>query len=109
MENDLQKRIARNEATFRDVNEALKRGHWPGEETKPIAFRCECGSLGCSRMIELRGEEYERIRSHPRRFLVAPNHEFPQVEVVVETHESYVVVEKRDEAGRVAEETDPRD
>ncbi len=108
MENDLERRIARNEATFRDVNEALKRGHWPGEEAVPIAFRCECGRLGCSRLIEMSGEEYERVRAHPRRFLVAVNHDIPEAETVIETHGDYVVVEKRDAAGNVAEATDPR-
>jgi hypothetical protein len=108
VDEDLQRRIARNEATFRDVNEALKRGRWPGEEQEPIAFRCECSQLGCTRMIELSGAEYERIRTNPRRFLMAPDHDDPGAEVVVETHERYVVVEKRDEAGRLAEALDPR-
>jgi hypothetical protein len=107
VEEDLEKGVARNEATFRDVNEALARGHWPGED-EPTAYRCECGRLGCSRMIELRPADYERIREHPRRFLIAPDHEISEVETVVETHTSYVVVEKRDEAGRVTEATDPR-
>ncbi len=104
----VQRDIARNESIFRDVNEALKGGHWPGEEESPIAFRCECGALGCSQLIELKGKEYERIRANPRRFILAPDHELPQVESVVERHPTYVVVEKRGEAGGVAEATDPR-
>ncbi len=109
MEDELQRRIARNESTFRDVNEALRRGHWPGEEQVPIAFRCECGRLGCSRMIELSADEYERVRANPRRFLMAPDHDLPEAEVVIETHPDYVVVEKREEAGRMAEALDPRE
>lgn len=108
MGNDLEARVARNEAAFRDVNEALKRGHWPGDEAVPIAFRCECGRLGCSRLIEMTGAEYERIRAHPRRFLLAHDHQIPEAETVIETHEGYIVVEKRDEAGRLADATDPR-
>jgi hypothetical protein len=104
----LQRRIARNEGIFRDVNDALKSGHWPGEESTAIAFRCECGRLGCSRLIELTPGVYERIRSHPRWFLVAADHEIPGAEAVVETHGSYLVVEKSGEAGRLAEATDPR-
>lgn len=101
-------RTARNEAIFREVNEALRAGRWPGEESAPIAFRCECGQLGCSRLIELTSREYERIRAHPRRFLVAPHHQDPHTETAVDRHDHYVVVEKRDEAGRQAEATDPR-
>ena len=109
MDEDLQRRVAGNEAMFRDVNEAVRSGRWPGEEGAPVAYRCECARLGCSRLIELRTRDYERIRAHPRRFLIAPGHDVPGAEVIVETHDNYVVVEKVDEAGEVAEETDPRD
>jgi hypothetical protein len=100
--------IARNETIFREVNEAIEAGRWPGEGATPIAFRCECGELGCSLMIELTSSEYERIRSHPRRFFVVPEHERPEAEDVIERHGSYVVVQKRQKAGRLAEASDPR-
>lgn len=108
MEEELEQRIAGNEAVFRQVNEAIKSGQWPGEEELPTAFRCECGQLGCTRMIELTLPEYERVRAHPRRFLLARDHDIPAVEVVVEEHTGYIVVEKSGEAGRLAEATDPR-
>jgi hypothetical protein len=103
----LDDRIARNEAIFRDVNEALKRGRWPGDQSS-IAFRCECARLGCSRLIELDPDEYEHVRANPKRFVVAAGHELPAAETVVENHGGYVVVEKLGEAGLVAESTDPR-
>jgi hypothetical protein len=102
-----QQRIARNEAIFRDVNEALQRGRWPGDQSA-VAFRCECARLGCSRLIELPPADYERVRGHPTWFLLAPGHELPAAEAVVETHDDYVVVEKRADAGLVADTTDPR-
>jgi hypothetical protein len=108
VEEELQQRIAGNEAVFRQVNEALRGGQWPGEEDTPIAFRCECGQLGCSRLIELTVDDYERVRAHARRFLLARDHEIPAAETVIETHQRYIVVEKVGEAGRVAEATDPR-
>jgi hypothetical protein len=108
VEEEFEQRIAGNEAVFRQVNEALKAGQWPGEEDSPVAFRCECGQLGCSRLIELKLTDYERVRAHPRRFLIASDHEIPMAETVVETHDRYVVVEKAGEAGRLAEATDPR-
>jgi hypothetical protein len=104
----IQRDIARTETIFRDVNEALKGGHWPGEEDSPIAFRCECGRLGCSQMIEVASRDYERVRANPRRFMIAPDHQMSEAETVVERHPNYLVVEKRDEAARVAEATDPR-
>lgn len=108
VEDGAKQRVASNEAIFRDVNEALRRGHWPGEEGSPVAFRCECGQLGCSRMIEVNVADYERVRAHPRHFLMAPDHDIPATETVIEAHGPYVVVEKRGDAGRVAEATDPR-
>jgi hypothetical protein len=52
--------------------------------------------------------EYEHVRAHPRRFLLAPGHEILGAETVIETHRRYVVVEKREEAAAVAEQMDPR-
>lgn len=108
MDEDLQRRIAGNEVLFREVNEAIERGQWPGEEDSPRAFRCECARLDCNSLISLTPREYERIRSVPRRFVVLAGHEVETVETVVESGDGYTVVEKRDEAGRLAEASDPR-
>jgi hypothetical protein len=102
------RRIAANEAAFRDINEGIQRGQWPGEEGSPVAFRCECARLGCNRLIELSVSHYEEIRSHPRWFVVATGHEIPEAESVVQQREGYVVVEKKDQAGEFAEASDPR-
>jgi hypothetical protein len=106
---ELQQRTARNEAIFREINEGIRRGRWPGEEDSITSFRCECASLGCSDMLALTFHDYEQIRSHPRRFLVAPGHERLDVEVVVARQPNYLVVQKTGEAGVVAEAADPRD
>jgi hypothetical protein len=100
-------RIGHNEAVFRGVNERIEAGQWPGERG-PIAFLCECARLGCNVLVELNLSEYEHVRSDPRRFVLAAGHELPQEERVVERHAAYEVVEKQGAAGRVAEETDPR-
>jgi hypothetical protein len=100
--------IALNEAVYRKLNEAIERGRWPGEDEQR-AFRCECARRGCAQMLQLSHGEYERLRAHPRRFAIAMGHEDPQVEDVIESHlPRYLIVEKRGQAGRLAEETDPR-
>jgi len=43
------------------------------------------------------------VRSHARRFAVLEGHDEPAIETIVEIFPSYVVVEKRGEAGRIAE------
>jgi hypothetical protein len=109
VEGKKQQRAAANEATIRDVNEGIERGQWPGDEDTPVGFRCECARLGCNQLVELTVREYERIRSHPRRFVVLRGHELPDVETVVEAREGYIIVEKRNQAGEVAEALDPRE
>ncbi|MBV9006526.1 MAG: hypothetical protein JOZ98_04235 [Solirubrobacterales bacterium] len=108
MDEEEQSVIARNEALFREINEGIERGQWPGEEDAPVGFRCECARLGCNELIELTVRQYERVRADPRRFVVAPGHELPDGETVVDSGGGYVVVEKRDQAGATAEGTDPR-
>jgi hypothetical protein len=107
--NDTEQRIARNEGIFREINEGIRRGRWPGEEDSISGFRCECASLGCTEMLPLSFREYERVRQHPRRFIVAPGHERLEVEAVVENQTSYLIVQKLGHAGEVAEASDPRD
>ncbi len=107
MERELRERIAANEDTFREINEGIASGQWPGEGDD-ARFRCECARLGCNLLIELSVNDYERIRGHSRRFMVAPGHQLPDVESVVESANGYVVVEKRGAAGTAADDLDPR-
>lgn len=108
MKDSVQDRLGANEAVFREINDGIERGQWPGEEDSPIGFRCECARLGCNELVELSVREYEQVRSNPRRFLVLPGHERLEVEIVVERHHRYLVVEKLDRAGEQATKTDPR-
>ena len=67
-------------AIFRDVNEALPSRATFGKARRarrsPSSVRVRT-TRGCSRLIELTATEYERIREHPRRFFVAPDHQVP--------------------------------
>jgi hypothetical protein len=108
MDDELQRRLASNEIVFREVNEGIERGQWPGEDDDPVRFRCECARLGCNQLLELPLSAYEQVRSHPRRFLMIDGHQVPELETVVQREPGYVVVQKLDEAGDRAEETDPR-
>ena len=102
------RRIAANEDLFREVNESIAAGQWPGEADAVVGFRCECARLGCNLLLGLSVADYERVRADPRRFLVCPGHELPGVEVVVQRRPDYLVVEKVGAAGVEAEARDPR-
>jgi hypothetical protein len=108
MDDELQRRLASNESVFREVNEGIERGQWPGEEDDPVRFRCECARLGCNLLLELTLSAYEQVRSHPRRFVMIDGHQVPELETVVQRERGYVVVEKLDEGGDKAEKTSPR-
>jgi hypothetical protein len=108
MDDELERRMAANESVFREVNEAINKGGWPGDEAAPVGFRCECARLGCNALVSLTPQEYERVRAHPRRFVMLPGHELDEVETIVQGMPGYVVVEKREEAGREAAASDPR-
>jgi hypothetical protein len=102
-------RLGANEALYRDANEGIERGLWPGEGDRRVPFRCECAYLDCGETVALTGAEYERVRANPRRFIVTAGHEIPRAESVVERHADYLVVEKFGAAGAVAEQLDARD
>jgi len=108
VDDEHQRRLASNEAVFREVNEGIERGQWPGDEDQLVSFRCECARLGCNALVELRLDEYESVRSDPCQFLMIPGHELPELEAVVEPTPAFVIVRKDGEAGRHADETDPR-
>ncbi len=108
MDSGSEERLARNEAIFREVNEAIMSGSWPGEDDARGAFRCECAHLGCNELIDLSVHEYERVRTSADLFVLAPGHERPEIEAVIEDHGHYLIVEKRGLGRRVAQTTDPR-
>jgi hypothetical protein len=103
--NEKERRLAVNEEVFRRVNEGIERSRWPGEDDDPVGFRCECARLGCNRLVSLTTAEYERVRSHPRRFFMLSGHQMPDVERVVEDLGDVVIVEK---IGEAAEEVESR-
>jgi hypothetical protein len=99
-----QERRARNETSFRKVNEAIAAGRALADADKPVPFVCECGRVGCTEIIEVPPGGYVGVRSDPRRFLIADGHDSPEIERVVERHGTWAVVEKVGEAGEIAEE-----
>jgi hypothetical protein len=101
-------RAARNESAFREANERIERRLEDlSLEHGSSTFLCECEDETCTEVLRLTLAEYERVREHARRFVVAPGHESGPAEVV-ERHDRYVVVEKEGEAGQIAGELDPR-
>jgi hypothetical protein len=105
-----ERRLALNEAMFREVNERVEDMTSTFEsDTGTLEIVCECADTACTERLSVPAADYERVRSDATHFLLRPGHEEPTVERVIETREEYVVVEKEGgDVESVVEETDPR-
>jgi hypothetical protein len=89
-------RISENELLFRGLNNRIE--EVVGADGDPtMSAVCECGDALCFAPINLPLTEYKQLQrdsSSGSRFIVKAGHEIPDVETIVERHDSYLVVEK---------------
>jgi hypothetical protein len=97
------RRVGENEAMWREINELTP----PEPGVMNLVF-CECGIVTCTERVSMTAGEYADVRKRSTTFVVAPGHELPDVERVVETNERFRIVDKEGEAALVAIRTDPR-
>lgn len=90
--------MAANEARFRELNEGAQERR---RETGDGRFVCECANSGCMTWLVVEATDYERIRRNPLWFIIAPGHDKPEIERVVERHDGYDVVEKPPEVAHI--------
>jgi hypothetical protein len=103
-----EERLAHNESVFRTVNESINGIAASLGGDQPYEFVCECSTSDCFERLVLTLAEYEHVRANGAHFLLAAGHEDIEIELVVETHETYVIVEKDGVAGLAAHDADPR-
>ena len=101
-------RAARNESLFRALNERLEDVREGTKHDEATEYFCECAERSCASVVPLSPDEYEHVRAESDRFLVLPGHLIPDVERVLEEHETYCVVEKLGLGSYVADALDPR-
>jgi hypothetical protein len=100
------RRRTQNEAMSRLANEAIEEGT-AADEGSPLPFLCECSRADCDLTIELTPREYRRVRADPRRFVVLRGHQNDDIEEIVGAQSDHLLVEKRGEAGALAEAEQP--
>jgi hypothetical protein len=106
MKREGKQRVALNEATFRKVNEGMEVDQ---DHSGMLTFVCECGRLGCNKLIQLTRAEYDAVRQNRRRFAILDGHEILEAEAIVERYDRYLVVEKAGgPQAEIVEHTDPR-
>ena len=105
-----QARAARNQALFRAVNDEIRAASEVAacDGRTVHDFVCECAAETCTTPVRLSLRDYDRLRTNPRRFVVAPGHEEPGLEQIVQEGPMATIVEKLGAAGDVAVESDRR-
>ena len=70
---------------------------------------CECADPDCGHRLEVPIDDYERVRADGTRFVVAPGHEEPSFERVVERRSGFRIVAKfRDGLAQAVQRLNPR-
>jgi hypothetical protein len=102
-------RIAHTEALFRDVNERIAESA-ERFDARDAEFVCECADPTCAERVPATLDQYEEVRADGTHFLLAPDHELPDLERVVKRpHKRSVVVEKFNAVvARTVRRLDPR-
>jgi hypothetical protein len=103
-----ERRLALNEALFREANERVETVADRLGPDVPYEFLCECANADCTFRISLPLSVYESIRADPQQFVVLPLHYTPEVEDLVIEADTHWVVRKTGEAGEYVEHLDPR-
>jgi len=82
-----------SQTVFREVNDRI--AELPGAfmDSGVKLFVCECSREGCAEALDVTREEYEAVRQHDGRFLLASGHQVDGTERVVDERARYVVVE----------------
>lgn len=95
---------ARNEKLKSYVNDRVEDINDSFDELTGVSYWiCECSDRSCTEPLTASAKEYDEVRAHPRRFLILPGHNAPDLERVIEDRGSYLVVEKVGEAAEAAE------
>ena len=103
-------RAARNESVFRELNEQLDAAA-TGSSSDVSGFVCECANIACAAVVAVPLGDYQAVRQHPDRFIVAPDdsHVDLTVEEIVSREPEYWVVQKTGARRRPRGVLDPRE
>lgn len=101
-----EKRLALNEAMFREINDRLESRIlvFTGEGEPHLTVLCECANPDCTERLTLMPDEYAQVRSDARQFVIAPGHEYIDIEEIVTVTDRYEIVRKTGAAGNLADQ-----
>ena len=77
--------------------------------TELLELFCECGQESpCGERVKVSAATYERVRSDPLAFILAPDHGVTAVEEMTERGEGFVIARNFGRAAEIARAADPR-
>jgi hypothetical protein len=96
--------------SFREFNEWIKASNERVGNHRPYhEYICECSDTDCRQPIELDDREYEDIRADGARFVIAPDHENPELDQVIRENARFSTIERLPgKLARLARSRDPR-
>ena len=97
-----------NETRSREINEWIDEANESsGHAADP--FVCECSEGSCPATISLTHLEYEEVRAHSTHFAIAPDHESPDLDLMVSERTGFTIIRKLPGMpARLASASDPR-
>ena len=105
MASERKERIARNETSFRELNQSLEANVHRGQSEPDYAgFVCECGNGDCDMTVRVPLDAYASVRGDDKLFIVVPGHEIVDTEDVVDDGDGYLVVRKHDDVAGIVED-----
>lgn len=107
---DWREREVANETRARDLNE-MEDGilRHMGNSGANNRYICECSDASCMATVTLSQEEYEQVRGNGVRFVIALDHEHPELDALISEHEGFAIVQKLPGLpARLARASDPR-
>jgi len=87
--------LVRNQLLIREVNERIAEV-LHADRDDAMEFLCECSDANCIETIALSYLEYKGIRSNANLFSIVRGHESPAVDRIVQEHEHFTLVEKKE-------------
>ena len=107
---DYRREEAINETRSRQTNEWIEEANDQLGAGRPMdEYRCECSDGLCAAVISLTRVEYEAVRTNGLRFIIASDHENPELDRLITEHDRYSIVAKLPgEPARIALGSDPR-
>jgi hypothetical protein len=93
----------------RTRNEWIEEANDRFETLGDYEFLCECSDEHCTSTVSLSREDYETVRAMPTRFVIALNHENPEIDQPIVELQRFAIIQKLPgEPALLALETDPR-